>query len=179
MRPSLKIKICGSFSSGFFIALAISTFAVPDKLGAQAMGIQKGDSVTIHYTLRVDSRVVDSSAGKNPYVYVQGSGQIIPGLEEQMEGLKKGDKKQVTVLPDKGYGPVNPDAFQNIPKKTLKNKKGLKLGSLVTGQFNGKTLRATVIGMSDKDVVLDLNHPYAGKTIQFDIEVVDIKKPVK
>lgn len=162
-RPALR-------AIGIFAAL----LCVPRTLSAANL-IQNGSTVTIHYTLTVENKVVDSSVGKTPLVYVQGSGQIIPGLEEKLAGAKPGDKKRVTVPPEKGYGPVNPDAFQNVPKKSFHNYKNLKVGSLVTGNLGGRPVHATVMMMDDKNVVLDLNHPLAGKTLQFDVQVVDVK----
>lgn len=140
--------------------------SVPPSVGAE---------VTFHYTLTVDNNVVDSSVGKKPMTYVQGDGQMIPGLEDQMKGLKKGDKRHITVSPEKGYGPIHPDAFQNVSKNSFKDRKALKVGGTVTGQFNGQLLRATIVSIEDDNVTLDLNHPLAGKTLQFNIEIVDVK----
>ena len=129
----------------------------------------------MNYTLTVDSKVVDSSQGREPLTYVQGAGQIIPGLEEKMKGLKKGNKKRITVSPGNGYGFVNPDAYQNVSRKSFKNIKELKIGTIVNGQMKGRPVQAKVISIDKENVILDLNHPLAGKTLQFDIEVLEIK----
>lgn len=145
---------------------------------ARAQGnfnVQDGSTVSIHYALTVEGRIVDQSKGRGPLRYVQGAGQIIPGLEEELRKAKVGDKKRVVVQAGKGYGQVNPDLYQTVPKKSFKDRSKLKPGSVVTGQFNGGPVHATIVGMDDKSFFLDLNHPLAGKTLQFDVEVVDIQ----
>lgn len=138
--------------------------------------IAKGTQVSINYTLTVDGKVFDTSTGKGPLTYLAGSGQIIPGLDEALIGLKKGDKKQVTIPPEKGYGPIEPKAVQKVPRASFGNTKGLKVGMVVTGQQGGRPIQAKVVKMDSKDVTLDMNHPLAGKTLVFDIEVMDIQK---
>jgi FKBP-type peptidyl-prolyl cis-trans isomerase SlyD len=138
--------------------------------------IRKGSKVSMHYTLKVEGQVVDSSEGKAPMTYVQGSGQVIPGVEDALRGLKKGDKKHVSLSPEKGYGKVNPDAFQVVPRSALKKIKDLKVGSVVTGQTaEGQPLRARVIALDGDKATLDLNHPLAGKTLEFDLQVVEVR----
>ena len=136
--------------------------------------IQNGSKVKFHYTLKVDGKLVDSSSGGTPMEYVHGSGQIVPGLEEQMAGLKAGDKKQVTVLPEKGYGPFNPKAIQKVSKKAIQNAKDLKVGSVLSGKAGDRPFRAIVKAISKDELTLDLNHPLAGKTLNFDIEIVEV-----
>jgi FKBP-type peptidyl-prolyl cis-trans isomerases 2 len=94
--------------------LSAQTMAKP------AVVIQTGSMVAFDYTLTDESgTVIDSSKGKEPMHYVHGKGQIIPGLEKELEGLPVGGEKKVTVKPEDGYGPVNPQAFQEIPKEKL------------------------------------------------------------
>ncbi len=140
-----------------------------------SVAIHNGSTASFHYTLKVDDKIVDSSVGRGPLVYVHGKSQIVPGLEEAMAGLKAGDKKHVTVSADKGYGPIIPDAFQNVPKSSFRNSKNLKVGGTVTGQYGGRPVQATILGMDKKNVVLDLNHPLAGKTLDFDVEVIQVQ----
>jgi FKBP-type peptidyl-prolyl cis-trans isomerase SlyD len=136
--------------------------------------IQKGATVRIHYTLSVDGVILDSSAEGDPLVYVQGSGQIIPGLEDQLEGLKTGDKKEVMVAPEKGYGPVDPQAFQKVPRGAFENAKDLKIGDIVSGQMGEQVFNAVVSALDLEDITLDFNHPLAGKTLRFAVEVVEV-----
>ena len=138
--------------------------------------ISDGSTVTIHYVLTVDGKIRDSSKGKKPMSYVQGTGQIIPGLEQEIRNLKVGDEKRIIVAPGDGYGPVNPDMFQNVPKKSVKGRSKLKIGSTVSGQFGGRQVNAVIIGEDKDNFILDLNHPLAGKTLQFDVEIVEISR---
>jgi len=136
--------------------------------------IKKGSAVKLHYTLSVDGVILDSSPEGDPLAFVQGSGQIIPGLEKQLEGLKAGDKKEVTVGPDEGYGPVDPNALQKVPRAAFENAPGLKVGDIVSGQLGEQTFNAIVAQISPEEITLDFNHPLAGKTLRFAVEVVEV-----
>ncbi len=136
--------------------------------------IKNGSKVSIHYTLTVDDHVVDSSQGNDPLIYTQGGGDIIPGLEEQLTGLNKGDKKTVTVSPEKGYGEPNPNAVQTVAKTAFQDSKELKARDVVTGHMGDQRFQAIIIAVDNDNVTLDLNHPLAGKTLEFAIEVIDV-----
>lgn len=136
--------------------------------------IQQDSQVKIHYTLTVDEELVDSSSGREPLQYVHGQGQIIPGLEEQLEGLNEGDRKEVAVGPDKGYGPRRPEAVQKVPKEAFKEVDELKVGDVVSGQLGEQPFQAQVMEVGTEEVTLDLNHPLAGKTLHFAVEVVSV-----
>lgn len=137
--------------------------------------IKKGSTVKINYTLTVDNQVVDSSTGGEPLTYVQGSGQIIPGLEEQLEGMKPTEKKHVTVSPEKGYGAQDPKAFHKVPRKAFQDGQKLKVGDIVSGDAGGQKFQAKIAGVDKEEITLDLNHPLAGKTLNFEVEVVDVQ----
>lgn len=136
--------------------------------------IQNGSQVQIHYTLKVDDKVVDSSQGREPLAYVHGRKQIISGLEDQLEGLKAGDKKHVTVAPDRGYGTRNPDAVRKVPRSAFKRPDEVKVGDRVSGQSGENRFQAQVTEIASDQITLDLNHPLAGKTLHFDVEVVNV-----
>lgn len=159
-----------------FILLAVCLIPTGCKKGGEGGSmIQKGSTVTMHYTLTVEGQTVDTSVGKEPLSYVQGSGQIIPGLEEQMQGLQKGNKKEVTVSPEKGYGNTDLSAMKKVPKTAFKDGAGMKVGSVVGGQVQGQPFQAVIAEMDKDTVTLDFNHPLAGKTLKFSIEVMDVK----
>jgi FKBP-type peptidyl-prolyl cis-trans isomerase 2 len=139
------------------------------------MGIQNGSKVSIHYKLSVEGKTVETSAGKEPLSYVQGSGQILPGLEKQLEGLDAGDKKQVTVTSEEGYGQRSPEAIKKVPRSAFAESDKLEVGATVQGQAGDQTFSAVISEISDEEVTLDLNHPLAGKTLEFDIEVVGVE----
>ncbi|MCG3205076.1 MAG: Trigger factor [Elusimicrobia bacterium] len=138
--------------------------------------VENGKLVKMNYTLTVDGAVVDSSVNKTPLEFVHGGGQIIPGLEEQIVGLKVGEKKHITLAPENGYGAINPKAQQKVPKKAFGDVSQLKVGMTVNGQNGGRPVQAKVVSIGSKDITLDFNHPLAGKTLDFDIEIMAIEK---
>lgn len=138
--------------------------------------ISTGKKVAFAYTLTVDNEIVDSSEGRDPLNYVQGSGQIIPGLDRQMEGLKIGEEKTITVLPEEGYGQVNPEALKEVPKKMLPQGLEPHVGMYLQLQGpNGQSLPVKVSEVKNESVILDLNHPLAGKTLNFQVKIVSIE----
>ena len=144
-----------------------------------AATVQEGSIVQMDYTLTVDGEIVDSSDGREPLSYTQGQGQIIPGLEKRMVGLKVGEEKQVTVGPEEGYGTVNPEAFIEIPKDRLAPDVKPEVGMVLRGNDkNGQPFRATISKIESESVTLDLNHPLAGKTLNFQVKVVEIASGV-
>lgn len=138
--------------------------------------IQTGSVVSFDYTLKDESGVIlDSSKGKGPMSYTHGKGEIIPGLESQLSGMKIGGEKHVSITPENGYGPVNPAAFQEVPKEKLPAG-ALKVGTMLTAQGpQGQAIPARVHEIKEKTVIMDFNHPLAGKTLSFDIKITDIK----
>jgi FKBP-type peptidyl-prolyl cis-trans isomerase SlyD len=138
--------------------------------------IQDGSMVSIEYTLTDESgKVIDSSVGKQPLTYIQGTGQIVRGLEQELSGLKVGDRKKVQVKPEEGYGLPNPKAFQEIPKEQIPPD-AQKVGAmLMTKSPQGQSIAMRVHEVKDKTIIVDLNHPLAGKTLNFDVKVTDIK----
>lgn len=140
--------------------------------------IKLGSKVDFNYTLKVDGAVVESSFDKKPLTYEHGKGGIIKGLEEALAGLKQGDKKTVTIPPDKAYGVRNEKAVMNIPKASIKEADKLKEGNMISFMQGERKFNALVSEISDDTVTLDYNHPMAGKTLTFDVEIVKIENPV-
>ena len=138
--------------------------------------IQAGSTVTMDYTLTVDGQVEDSSQGKEPLTFVMGEGKIIPGLERQLEGLTQGDTRTITVSPDEGYGQRNPEAVKEIDKSAFKDASAMKVGQVVTAHSqSGHTYHGIITDVRDKTVMVDFNHPLAGKELKFDVKIVDVK----
>lgn len=138
--------------------------------------VKSGDTVSIHYkgTLE-DGTVFDSSEGRDPLQFEVGSGQIIPGLDEAIPGMSIGDKKSVTVPPEQAYGDANPDAIQSVPRDTVPDELDIAVGMPLQVQTqDGRQVPVTVKEITDDTVVLDANHPLAGKTLTFDIELVAV-----
>ncbi len=146
--------------------------------GEEEITISSGNEISIEYTLRLeDKSVVDTNVGSEPLTYVHGSHRIVRGLENGLEGLKIGDTKEVAVQPEEGYGAVNPDAFREVDKEQIPPE-ALEVGAkLQSRDAAGRSIEVRVAEVKDNTVVLDFNHPLAGKTLYFDIKVLDIKKP--
>ncbi|MCK5581727.1 MAG: peptidylprolyl isomerase [Candidatus Omnitrophica bacterium] len=154
------------------LSLLISGGAVK---GAEVM-IEKGKMVKFDYTLTIKNEVIDTSRGKEPLEYVQGAGNIIPGLEAKMEGLTVGDERTVVVGPEDAYGVVKPEAIQEVPKEMFPADLKLAVGMMIPLQDNeGRMIQATVDSVGEQKVVLNFNHPLAGKELTFDVKIVDIK----
>ncbi len=138
--------------------------------------IKSGSTVSLEYTLSDEKgKMIESNKGKGPLNYVQGRGQLIPGLEKELMGMAVGGTKKVKVKPEDAYGPVNPKAFQEIPKANIPVE-ALKVGTtLVARNPQGQSTPARVHEIKEKTVVMDFNHPLAGKTLSFDVKVLDVK----
>jgi len=138
--------------------------------------VADGKTVKIHYTLTVNGEVVDTTIGKEPLEYVQGTEMIIPSLEKQLLGLAVGKKKSVRVTADQAYGLRNEQAVMEIPKSNFSPDQELEVGMMLhIPTETGTPMIATVEAVNAETVLLDFNHPLAGKTLYFDVEIVDVK----
>ena len=143
--------------------------------GRMTPSIEDGASVKIDYTLTVDGAVVDSSEGRGPLNYTQGRGQIIPGLEKQLSGLHVGETREVTVPPEDGYGVLDPQAFVEVSKDQLPPDLKPEVGAFLRGMSpDGRSFRARIHEIGQDAVTLNLNHPLAGKTLHFNVTVVEV-----
>ncbi len=137
--------------------------------------IQSGDTVSVHYTGKIENgEIFDSSQGRRPLTFTVGAGQLIRGFDEAVIGMTAGESKVVTIPPEQGYGPRRVELVVDIPKDTIPEgmelKKGMKL-ELVDPQ--GNKIPAEVFEILDEVVKMDLNHFLAGKTLVFEIEIVE------
>lgn len=139
--------------------------------------ISDGKVVTLHYTLKVDEEVVDTSEGREPIQFVQGKEQIIPGLEAEIYGMSTGESKEVVIEPEKGYGELQPEAGMEVPKEEFPEEIPLEPGTeLQLRNQNGEIINARIDSVEKDNVILDFNHPLAGKDLHFDVEVVDVRE---
>jgi FKBP-type peptidyl-prolyl cis-trans isomerase 2 len=141
---------------------------------------EKGKKVTVHYkgTLE-DGSVFDSSEGKDPISFEIGGKQVVPGFENAVEGMKVGEKKSVTLEPKDAYGDPNPQLKQEVPMDALKQsgitpEEGMVLG-IQHPQMPGQQLPAKIVEVKEETVLMDLNHPLAGKKLTFDVELVSVE----
>jgi FKBP-type peptidyl-prolyl cis-trans isomerase SlyD len=136
-----------------------------------------GKVVSMHYTLTDDDgKVLDSSAGRNPLSYLHGYGNIIPGLEKALEGTEAGYKSIVTVPAAEAYGEKKPEAVFEAPKEHFPSEIELVPGQVVHAEGPDGPINFTVVELTEKGAVLDANHPLAGKTLHFELEIVDIRE---
>jgi FKBP-type peptidyl-prolyl cis-trans isomerase SlyD len=138
--------------------------------------IAKDKVVSIQYTLKDDSgNVLDSSEGEEPLIYIHGIGGLIPGLESELEGKGVGEKLQVTIAPENAYGPRRDEMVQSVPKTEFENHNELAVGNQFQVETDQGPMVLTVMEVKDDEVVLDGNHPLAGMTLHFDVEIIAIR----
>jgi len=143
------------------------------------MPIKNGDKVKVDYTGTLeDGTVFDTSEGKQPLEFEVGSGQLIKGFDTAVVGMEKGDEKEITLQPAEAYGEPNPQMMQKVPKDKLPappDGQELKVGMmLAVGMPNGQQMPAKIAEVTDTEVIIDINHPLAGKVLNFKIKVVDV-----
>jgi len=140
------------------------------------MSIAQDQVVSIHYTLRDDAgEVIDRSADGAPLAYLHGHGQLIPGLERELTGKKPGERLQVKVLPAEAYGEYDHALVQKVPRRALKGVGDPRVGMRLQAQTPQGPRAVTVTQVSGDLVTLDGNHPLAGKSLNFEVEVAAVR----
>ena len=135
--------------------------------------------VSFHYTLtNAEGEVLDKSQGE-PLVYLQGAGNIIPGLENALLGKTVGDKFTVTVPAAEGYGEYNPELVQEVPAKMFQGVDNIQAGMQFQAQTDDGVQIVTVKAVEGENVIVDANFPLAGQDLTFDVEIVDIREEKK
>jgi FKBP-type peptidyl-prolyl cis-trans isomerase SlyD len=144
----------------------------------QILTVADGFVVSLDYTLHLgEGDVIDSSAGGEPLEFLQGGSQIIPGLEQALYGMAVGDEKSVVVAPGDGYGHRDLDAFQQIPRDAFPQDTNLEPGMGIELVSNtGEPFVAFVAEVGPDNVVLDFNHPLAGATLHFDVQIAALRQ---
>jgi FKBP-type peptidyl-prolyl cis-trans isomerase SlyD len=140
--------------------------------------IAKDKAVSIHYTLTLDGgQVIDSSEGKDPLVYLHGHGNIIPGLEKELVGKGIGEKLSVTVVPEEGYGVHNPGLIQEVPREAFQGVDNLEVGMMFQAPGEGGHIQLIrITGIEGDKITVDGNHELAGKTLNFAVEISEIRE---
>jgi FKBP-type peptidyl-prolyl cis-trans isomerase SlyD len=163
----------------FILASAMTAEAQPATPSTPATpAIKEGSRVQLEYTLsEASGEVLDSNTGGDALTYVQGQQQLIPGLERALAGMRAGEAKRVTVAPAEAYGPVDPKAETEVPKEQIPPA-ALTVGTALTARNStGQTRVVRVKEVRERTVLLDLNHPLAGKTLYFDVRVLGVQPP--
>jgi FKBP-type peptidyl-prolyl cis-trans isomerase SlyD len=150
--------------------------APPTGVKASLMSISQDQVVSIHYTLRDDAgEIIDSSAERGPLVYLHGHGNLVPGLERELTGKNTGDRLRVKIAPADGYGEYEPQLVQRVPRRSLKGVAQVQVGMRLHAHTAQGPRAVTVTQLSGDLVTLDGNHPLAGKNLDFEVEVTDVR----
>jgi FKBP-type peptidyl-prolyl cis-trans isomerase SlyD len=129
----------------------------------------------MHFTMTSDGEVFQTTRESEPLTYVQGKDEMLPAIEAALVGLNAGDKKEITLEPTQAFGEVDPAAVQQVPRSGFQDPTTLVVGDEVRGQSEEQEFRAVVTALDEETVTLDLNHPLAGKTLTFDMEIVAVQ----
>ena len=140
------------------------------------MQIGERTVATFHYTLTdAAGKVIDSSDGREPLSYLHGAGNIVPGLEKEMSGKQQGDVFNVVVAPEEGYGMPNPMMIQVVPHESFQGVDTLEVGMEFQAQTPQGPMSVAIAKIDGDEVTVDGNHPLAGQTLHFAIEVTDVR----
>lgn len=138
--------------------------------------IKNGSVVSFEYTLLDENgKLIESNRGEDPVTYTHGQHQIIPGLENGLSGMDMNQEKNIRVQPEEAYGPVDPKGFKEVAKTEIPAQ-GLKVGTMLHARGpRGEDFSVRVHEIKEETVILDLNHPLAGKTLNFDVKVLNVQ----
>ena len=140
------------------------------------MHIERDKVVTFHYSLTdADGTFTEASEGKEPVVYLHGYGNIVPGLENEMRGKQAGVTFKAKIAPEHAYGMRDETAVQRVPIKHLIKPGKLEIGKAVAVNTNAGPRRGLLLKVGHFNVDVDLNHPLAGKTLVFDVRVIEVR----
>lgn len=139
------------------------------------MAISNNQVVSMEYEVKVEGNIVDSNVNQEPLEFTFGSGQIIPGLESRIASLSEGESASIVVPASEAYGEYNEEAMQKIPKEQFEGI-DLSIGLPLQGQGpDGNPIQVVVKDILDDEVLIDFNHPLAGKELNFNISILSVK----
>ena len=158
------------------VILLLGAILIPGCKAGDAAQAENGDVVQVHYTGKLaDGTVFDSSVGREPLEFTLGAGQMIPGFEQTVLGMKVGESKTVTIPANEAYGPRLDDLIAEVLRERLPSDLTPEVGQqLGMNQPDGGVTIVTITGVSDNTVTIDANHPLAGEDLTFEIELVKI-----
>ncbi len=141
------------------------------------MAIEANKVVTINYTLKDEKgEVLDSTENKNPFSYLSGNSQILPKLEDKINSMLIGSKDNIKLEPAEAYGDYKDEAVQKVNKSNFPNDAKLEEGmSFMANTPEGKQMPFVIKNVEGEDVTIDFNHPLAGRSLEFDVELVDVR----
>ncbi|TDO98680.1 FKBP-type peptidyl-prolyl cis-trans isomerase [Marinomonas balearica] len=140
------------------------------------MQIAPNKVVSMHYTLTDETgETIDSSVGQDPLLFISGAQNIIEGLDNALQGKVTGDSLKVEVQAEEGYGPIHQELIQLVPRENFEGVDDIEVGMQFMAQTPGGQQPVTVIAIEEDGVMLDGNHPLAGKVLNFDVEIVEVR----
>ena len=165
-------------SLGILVVILVASVSVCGGCSGEGeRQVQDGDTVSVHYTGSLnDGTVFDSSEGRDPLPFTVGAGQVIPGFEKAVIGLKLGESVTVTIPVDEAYGPYREDLVVTVDRSELPADREPEIGQQLQRVLtDGSIITFVITEVAESTVTLDANHPLAGKELTFDIELVEIK----
>jgi FKBP-type peptidyl-prolyl cis-trans isomerase SlyD len=145
------------------------------EVASEAM-VQDDFVVSLDYTLRVEGEVLDTSSGDEPIQFIQGHGHIIPGLEKALYGMKPGEEKEIVLQPEDAYGDYDPKARMTIDRRDVSENGEIAIDEEIEIEDeDGNVNLAQIIGVDGDQIMLDFNHPLAGRVLAFSVTVVDVR----
>ncbi|MDC3200214.1 peptidylprolyl isomerase [Porticoccaceae bacterium] len=136
--------------------------------------IETGMSVTLHFSLVLeDGHIIDSNFESEPATFSVGDGNLLPGFESTLMGLVNGDEREFTIPPEQAFGQHNPQNIQAVERGNF-DQEELELGAMFSFQNGDGELPGVIVDVDDNEVVIDFNHPLAGKNIIFQVKIIDI-----
>ncbi len=136
--------------------------------------IETGMSVTLHFSLVLeDGHIIDSNFESEPATFSVGDGNLLPGFESTLIGLVNGDEREFTIPPEQAFGQHNPQNVQAVERGNF-DQEELELGAMFSFQNGDGELPGVIVGVDDNEVMIDFNHPLAGKNIIFQVKIIDI-----
>jgi FKBP-type peptidyl-prolyl cis-trans isomerase SlpA len=136
--------------------------------------IETGMSVTLHFSLVLeDGHIIDSNFESEPATFSVGDGNLLPGFESTLMGLVNGDEREFTVPPEQAFGQHNPQNVQAVERGNF-DQEELELGAMFSFQNGDGELPGVIVDVDDNEVMIDFNHPLAGKNIIFQVKIIDI-----
>jgi len=172
----MRLQLSAFLPLLFILTLGNRVFAASAEKPKDNRVVKDGMLVTLDYTVKTpDGKLLETSKGSQPLKYIHCKKMMIPGLKRELTGMKIGAETNINIKPEDGYGKLNPNAVQEVPKEKVPPN-ALKVGAVLVGtNKDGSPIPMTVREIKEKTVVMDLNHPLAGKTLVFDVKVIDVE----
>jgi len=173
--------IFGSMVALLIVIVAVmigSSFFINDLKfsGSSANSVKVGNTIRVDYTGTLENGTVfDSSIGREPLEFVAGIGQLIPGFDNAVIGMKIGEEKDIVIQPEDAYGDYNPQAIQEIPRDQLDSNQEIEVGMVMALTApDGQQIPGTVTEVTDEIITIDLNHQLVGQVLNFKIKIIEI-----